>query len=269
MRNLKDYGGWALITGASAGIGREFARAIATQGVACVLVARRVERLKALAIELQDKHGVECRCVGLDLAAADAVDRLVEAVADIPIGILINNAGLGHAGQFESRDPQRLAAMVHVNCMVPVLLTRALVPAMVERKRGAVIMVSSILGIVTCPYESVYAATKAFDLHLGEALYSEYRGTGVDVITLCPQATKTEFLVAQGFSQEASDARHRMANRPEDIVDLTLRKLGRKPATGPFLVTASDFVVRFLPRKLRAIMARPLMRKIHLTDEKE
>jgi len=266
MRNLKDYGGWALVTGASSGIGREFARAIAARGISCVLVARRVERLEKLAAELREKQGVECRCVGQDLAAPDAADRVVEAVADIPIGILVNNAGLGHAGRFESRDPERLAAMVQLNCTAPVLLTRALVPAMVERKRGAVIVVSSVLGMVTCPYESVYAATKAFDLHLGEALYSEYRGTGIDVITLCPQATRTEFLVAQGMSQEASDARHRMANRPEDIVELTLRKLGRKPVTGPFLATAADFVSRFLPRKLEGILARPVMRKIHLGE---
>lgn len=266
MPNLKDYRGWALITGASAGIGREFARAIAARGVSCVLVARRADRLEELAVELREKHGVECRCVEQDLAAPGAVDRVVEAVADIPIGILVNNAGLGHAGRFESRDPARLAAMVQLNCAVPVLLTRAFIPAMVERKRGAVIMVSSVLGIVTCPYESVYAATKAFDLHLGEALYSEYRGSGVDVITLCPQATKTEFLTAQGFTQEESDTRHRMANRPEDIVELTLRKLGRKPTTGPFLMTAADAIIRILPRKLRAILARPVMAKIQLGE---
>ncbi|GMV90746.1 MAG: short-chain dehydrogenase [Candidatus Hydrogenedentota bacterium] len=266
MPNLKVYQGWALITGASAGIGREFARAIAARGVSCVLVARRADRLEELAVELRDQHGVECRCVEQDLTAPSAVDRVVEAVADIPIGILVNNAGLGHAGRFESRDPARLAAMVQLNCAAPVLLTRAFIPAMVERKRGAVIMVSSVLGIVTCPYESVYAATKAFDLHLGEALYSEYRGSGIDVITLCPQATKTEFLTAQGFTQEESDARHRMANRPEDIVELTLRKLGKKPTTGPFLMTAADTIIRFLPRKLRAILARPMMAKIHLGE---
>jgi hypothetical protein len=266
MRSLDDYGGWALITGASAGIGREFARAIAARGVSCVLVARRGDRLNELAAEIREKHGVECRCVEADLVVPNAVGHIVEAVADIPIGILVNNAGMGHAGRFESRDPERLATIVQLNCAVPVLLTRALIPAMVDRKRGAVILVSSVLGMVTCPYESVYAASKAFDLQLGEALYSEYRGTGIDVITLCPQATKTEFLVAQGFSQEESNARHRMANRPEDIVELTLRKLGRKPVTGPFLTAAADFAIRFVPRKLRGIMARPVMRRIHLGE---
>jgi short-subunit dehydrogenase len=264
---MKNYGGWALITGASAGIGREFARAIAARGVSCVLVARRVERLEALAGELRRKPGVECRCVSQDLAAADAVARVAEAVADIRIGILVNNAGIGHAGQFESREPERLAAMIQVNCAVPALLTRALIPPMIERRRGAIIMVSSLLGLLPCPFEAVYAASKAFDLHLGEALYSEYRGTGIDVITLCPQATKTEFLVAQGFSREASNARHRMASRPKDIVELTLRKLGKRSATGPLLTTVADAAIRFLPRKLRAVMARPLMRKIHLGRE--
>lgn len=267
MNNLKEYGGWALITGASAGIGREFARAIAAQGVSCVLIARRVERLEELAAELKAAHGVECRCIVQDLEAPDAVDTIVRLVADVPIGILVNNAGFGCAGHFGTRDPARLAAMIQVNCVAPVLLTRAFVPQMTGRKKGAVIMVASLLGMLTCPYEAVYAATKAFDLHLGESLYAELRPKGIDVVTLCPQATKTEFLTAQGFSETTSRARHKMADRPEDIVAIALHKLGRTPVSGPQLVTFADIVIRLLPRKWRAVLLRPLMERVHLAPE--
>ena len=269
MNNLTAYHGWALITGASAGIGREFARAIAAHKVPCVLVARRLERLEELAEELRAAHGVKCRCIAQDLADSDSVERLTAAVSDIPIGILVNNAGFGHAGRFATRDPRRLASMVHVNCTVPALLTRALVPQMIERKRGAIIMVSSVLGIVTCPYESVYAATKAFDLQLGASLYAELRPLGIDVVTLCPQATRTEILTAQGFSEEESKARHRMANDPEDVVVIALRTLGRRPVAGPFLVTLAGLMHRLLPRKLEALLLRPVMEKVHLSKEVE
>ncbi|MCC6698085.1 MAG: SDR family oxidoreductase [Candidatus Hydrogenedentes bacterium] len=269
MNDLTQYRGWALITGASAGIGREFARAIAAHKVPCVLVARRLDRLNELADELRAAHGVKCRCVAQDLAAPDSVDCLLAAVSDLPIGILVNNAGFGHAGRFHTRDPQRLGSMVNVNCAVPALLTRALVPQMLERKRGAIIIVSSVLGFVACPYESVYAATKAFDLQLGASLYAELRPLGIDVVTLCPQATRTEILTAQGFSEESVKARQRLADEPEKVVAIALRSLGRKPVTGPFFVTLAGLMHRVLPRKLEALLMRPMMAKVHLAEEVE
>src|SRR2546423_990441 len=141
MATLRQrYGEWALITGASAGIGAEFARALAREGMSCAVTARREDRLQALAQELEQKHRVNTRVIAADLAAADGVDRLLQGVADLEISMLVNNAGFGYAGRFDKLATERLRAMVQVNCMVPTILTSHLLPAMVKRGRGAVIV---------------------------------------------------------------------------------------------------------------------------------
>ena len=163
--NLRErYGEWALVTGASAGIGLEFARAFARAGLSCVLAARREDRLKALGDELSKAHGIQTRAVAVDLAAQDGADKLADAVADLPIGILVNNAGFGYAGRFDKLETDRLRAMVMVNCVAPVVLTSRILPAMVKRGRGAVIIVGSVAGRQPLPLHAVYSATKAFDL---------------------------------------------------------------------------------------------------------
>jgi hypothetical protein len=252
MRDLKRYGGWALITGASAGIGREFARAIAARGVNCIVVARRRDRLEELAGELRTKHGVECMPIAMDLSVDDCAADLQSALGDTPVGILVNNAGFGHAGDFVTRDPKRLASMIRLNCMTPMLLTHALLPAMVARGTGAVIMVSSLAGHFAAPYEAVYGATKAFDLSLGEAIAIELRGTGIDVITLCPAGTNTEFFAAEGLSEDAIRVATRMSTPPEKVVEITLRRLGKRASTGPLFTSAAVFMGRFLPRTIPA-----------------
>ena len=135
----EKYGEWALVTGASAGIGLEFARALAREGLSVVLAARREDRLNALAAELRQNFHVETRVVAVDLAA-DGADRLADAVADLPIAFLVNNAGFGYAGRFDKLATDRLRAMVVVNCVVPVVLTSRIMPGMVKRGRGAVII---------------------------------------------------------------------------------------------------------------------------------
>src|SRR5208282_3595682 len=154
------YGEWALVTGASAGIGLEFARAFARAGLSCVLAARREDRLKALGDELSKAHGIQTRVVAVDLAAQDGADKLAGAVADLPIGILVNNAGFGYAGRFDKLETDRLRAMVMVNCVTPVVLTSRILPAMVKRGRGAVIIVGSVAGRQPLPLHAVYSATK-------------------------------------------------------------------------------------------------------------
>ena len=250
MRKLDKYGDWALITGASAGIGMEFARAIAAEGVNCVLVARRDDKLRELAAELEKLHGVSCRCVEQDLAADDALAHIEEATADISVGILVNNAGFGYPGNFETRELDRMENMVRLNCMVPIQLTRKFLPGMIERKNGAVIMVSSVVGFVPAPFDSVYSATKAFDLFYGEALWGELKGTGVDVITLCPSVTRTEFFAVEGLTKEHEARVLNHADEPQDIVAMTLRNLGRKPVAAPWSAFYPSLLARMLPRKV-------------------
>jgi len=262
MADLRQYGGWALITGASAGIGREFARAIAAKGVDCVLVARREERLKELTEELRGTRGVQCRYVALDLAEPDAVPRLTDAVKDIPVGVLVNNAGFGHGIPFEKSDTARLSQMIAVNCTVPALLTRALLPAMLKRKRGAVIIVASTLAVMNSPYEAVYGATKAFDLSFGLSLWAEMRGRGIDVLTLCPAGTKTEFFAAQGHPPERQARFETLADTPDKVAAIALGKLGKRAMTGPISFAAPAFLTRFLPRSVVTRITGHVMKRI-------
>ena len=252
MSDLTKYGEWALITGASAGIGREFARAIAAGGVNCAIVARRADRLSELAQELEQTLGIECLPIPQDLSVEGCVDEVMTQIGDRGIGILVNNAGFGHSGEFVGLDPSKLANMVKLNCLTPTLLTRALAPGMVERKSGAIIMVSSLAGFCGAPYQSVYGATKAFDLSLGDALHVELRKSGVDVITLCPAHTDTEFFEAEGLAEDVIQLATKTASSPEHVVDLTLRKLGRASIATPTLAKVSAFAFRGMSRRVAA-----------------
>jgi uncharacterized protein len=259
MKNLTRYGDWALVTGASSGIGREFARCLARDGVNCFLVARRSERLEDLSRELSENHRVECRCIVQDLTEDGAEQRIKEAVGDTHVSILVNNAGFGHPGHFESRDPARLTELVKLNCLLPVLLTRLFLPEMIESGRGAIVFVSSVLGFIPAPYDSVYCASKAFDLYLGESLWGELRGTGVDVITVCPNATKTEFFAVEGHSESRRKIVMKFADKAESIAAMTLKKLGRTPTTAPWSAWGPSILVRMLPRRIVAGIMRFVM----------
>ncbi len=265
MRDLRRYSGWALITGASSGIGEAFARQIAAVGVPCFLVARREERLKQLAQELTEQHGVQAEYAGLDLARETAPRAVLEALGARETGMLVNNAGFACHGQFETRDADRMADMVRLNCLTPVMLTRAVLPGMLERGTGAVIMVSSLLGVLPAPYDAAYGASKAFGLSFSEALWGEMQGRGIDVITVCPGPVDTEFFDASRLSDTAKLRMRRMSNTPEQIVRRTLHNLGRKPTTSPVMSFWASTAARCLPRRLTAaLMARAMRRYDHI-----
>jgi len=254
-RLREKYGDWALVTGASAGIGLEFARAIAREGVAVVLTARREDRLNALAREFRDSYHVDTRVVACDLAAADGADRLADAVADLPIGILVNNAGFGYAGRFDKLATERLRSMVRVNCEVPVVLTSRILPAMVLRRRGAVIVVGSVAGRQPLPLHAVYSATKSFDLIFGEALWGELRGTGIDAIVIEPGATQTEF---QQVAGEMVGPNH--GEPAENVVRVTFDSLGKQPSvvSGWFNWLRAN-TIRLMPRATAVKIARKVV----------
>ncbi len=249
------YGDWALVTGASAGLGAEFARAIAAEGLSCVLTARREDRLRELAAELEKNHHVGTRVVAMDLAAPDGTDRLADAVNDLPIALLVNNAGFGYAGRFEKLDLERLRSMVQVNCMAPVVLTRRLLPAMRERGKGAIIITGSVAGRQPLPLHGLYAATKAFDQFLGESLWGELRGSGIDVLVLEPGPTATEFFQMAGETREAGEP-------PRGVVELALDTLGDQPSvvSGWFNYLRAN-LARVFPRSLTALVAERVVRE--------
>jgi short-subunit dehydrogenase len=185
----------ALITGASSGIGEQFARQLAARGHPVVLVARRTDRLERLAAELPtDAHPVPC-----DLAtdAASLPDRVAEL--GVEVDLLVNNAGFGTSGPFLDHDPRRDAEQVRVNCEAIVVLAHAFLPGMVERGRGGIINVASSAGMQPIPYESVYAATKAFAISFTDALHTELRGSGVRVLAVNPGPVPTEWQEVAGY----------------------------------------------------------------------
>jgi hypothetical protein len=248
------YGDWALVTGASAGIGVEFARAFARDGVSLVLAARRGDRLVQLAAELGREYGVEVRIVACDLATPEGVSACLAAVEHVDLGILVNNAGVGYSGRFDLQSPERLSAMVQLNCAAPVALTAELLPKLRARGRGAVIFTGSVAGSQPLPLHALYAATKSFDNLLGEALWGELRGTGVDVLVLEPGSTETEFQATAGeLAHEGEPA--------EKVVQVALRALGQQPSvvSGAFNWLRANGAMRLLPRSLLALVAKEVM----------
>jgi short-subunit dehydrogenase len=248
------YGEWALITGASSGIGAEFARALARDGMSCVLTARRADRLQALANELESAYAVQTRVVPVDLGAADGADRLVDAVSDLDLAVLIANAGYGLAGRFDKQPSRPLQEMVTLNCSAPVVMINRLLPKLEARGRGAIIIVSSTAGHQPLPFNAVYAATKAFDLFLGEALWGELQGRNIDVLALQPGPTVTEFqTVARETAHEGEPA--------AQVVGVALNALGHQPSliSGWFNWLRANAAVRLMPRSLVVLVAGRVM----------
>ncbi len=186
----------ALITGASSGIGEAIARQLAARGHGLTLVARREERLRALAEELSGRHGVRAETIAADLGTAAARDEVAARIGELglEVEVLVNNAGFGGSG-----DREREVAMVELNCVAVLDLQSRYLPAMVDRRRGAVINIASTSAFQPLPGTATYAATKAFVLSLSEAVHEEVKGSGVTVTAICPGPVKTEFMEAAGL----------------------------------------------------------------------
>jgi short-subunit dehydrogenase len=186
---------WALVTGASAGIGKALAEELAAGGTNLVLTARRRERLEELARKLAGAHKIRAEFFVADLAQPDAPGKIFDFTSHkgIEISLLINNAGFGSYGEFASSDTQRQLDMVQVNCSAVVHFTRLYLPGMIERHGGDVLIVASTASFQGVPYISTYAATKAFDLLFAEGLAEEMTPYGVRVCALCPGSTVSEF----------------------------------------------------------------------------
>jgi short-subunit dehydrogenase len=244
----------ALITGASAGIGREFGRQLAGRAGSLVLVARRLERLEELREELTKKHpNLKIHCRAVDLSQASAIDELCAGLEreKIAIDFLINNAGLGDRGTFATAEPRRVMEMMAVNIVALTTLTRALLPAMIQRKRGAILNVSSTAGFLPIRKMAVYAASKAYVTSLSEALRGEVRRSGIVVTALCPGPVATEF---SEVAQRSSGNRDKhspgfMHVAVEDVARAGLEAIERnKPVAVPGLVMKiAMLLVRLTP----------------------
>lgn len=243
------YPGAALITGASAGLGEAFARALAAEGMDLVLVARREERLREIAAQLEKAHGIRVASVALDLSLPDAAQSLAQQVASLgwTVSLLVNNAGFGSMGPFETLDPAGEARMVDLNCRAAVAVTAAFLPGMVQRRNGAIIFLASTAAYQPVPFMSTYAATKAFNLIFAEGLWGELRGRGVDVLALSPGYTVTEF--QERAKMTFVPPRAFWAQAPE-VVETALRALGRRPSVvHAWYNKIPAFLVRLVPRR--------------------
>lgn len=190
----------ALITGASAGLGAEFARQLAAEGTNLILTARRRDKLETLAAELSSRYGVAADVLTADLSRPEESQALARKLAAIgTVDLLVNNAGFGGRARFSEEEPARVEAMVQVHVVAPVLLARAALPAMTARGKGAIINVSSVAAFSSFS-GTMYSSTKAFLLMFSENLKNEQRGTGIKVQALCPGLTHTEFHDAAGLN---------------------------------------------------------------------
>ena len=197
---------WALVTGASAGIGLALATQLAAGGTHLVLTARRLERLEELARSLREMHGIQTEVFAADLAQSDAPEKIYSFTRQkgIAIDLLINNAGFGQYGELTQVETQRLLDMVQVNCHAVVHLTRLYLPDMIARRRGDILILASTASFQAVPYISTYAATKAFDLFFAEGLAEEMKPHGIRVCALCPGSTESEFHAVAGQEQFAT-----------------------------------------------------------------
>ncbi len=254
------YGPWAVVTGASSGIGAEFARQLVGRGLAVVLVARRRERLEALGADLHAAHGAEVRVVVSDLAGSDGVANLVAAVADLDVGLLVNNAGVGLKGRLIDLDAGVLRRLVEVNCQAPLALAHGFGRRLVDRGKGGIIMVASTGGFQALPWSAAYGASKGFDLLLGEALAVELRADGVDVLTLAPGGTDTEGPMNTGVDPAKVPGKL-MAVEP--VVRAALDGLGRRTLVIPGAGNrAAAWATRLVPRAVAARAAGRIMRRV-------
>jgi uncharacterized protein len=201
-----DPGSTTLITGASSGIGEEFATQLAALGHNVFLVARREDRLRGLVEKLSAAHVVRAEFAVADLANADEVAALPAKVAEkgLDVEVLVNNAGFSTVGDVHL-NPDRQLGMIQVNVEALVALSSAFLPRMVERGRGAIVNVASMAAFGPIPAQAVYAATKAFVLSYSEAVATELKGTGVTMTALCPGPVETEFVEAAGFKKSKDD----------------------------------------------------------------
>jgi uncharacterized protein len=254
------YGAWAVVAGASEGIGAAFARALTRAGIRPVLVARRSGPLEALATELAAGTGRpdgEPRTVAADLATDAGIEALWTATADLTadrtIGLLVINAAYAPIGPFLDRDEADLRRAIDLNCVAPVRLARHYLPGMVERGRGGVILLSSLAGQQGSPGLATYAATKAFGAVLAEGLWAETRGQGVDVLACVAGAVATPGLTRSKARLTPGTV------SPNEVAAAALAALGRRPRTVPGRLMKVGAVVtgRLLPRRAAiALIAR-------------
>jgi uncharacterized protein len=252
----EKYGSWAIITGASSGIGVEFARQIAANGLNIMLVARRKQLLDALAEELSRQYSVECRTVEADLSQDGFQQLIFDACKGLDVGLLVNNAGMNCEGHFYRGSLDRNLQMLQLNTKAPFILAYEFGKLFIERGKGGIIFTSSISAFSAHPYLSHYAATKAYILSLAESMNYELKDKNVDVLALCPGMTKSE--MTKGMKEGP------MLMETGPVVKAALDNLGREAFVVPGFLNKTQVFInsRLLNRDNAKKLTGAMLKKV-------
>ena len=242
---LTRYGNWAVVAGASEGLGAAFATELAKRGMHLVLVARRADALRAVADRLRQDHGIEVRVLVLDLVSPSLAEALSNATVDLELGVIVYNAAFVPVANFLELEDDALDQLMRVNVHGPLTFLRALLPPMRERGRGAVVLMSSLAGMQGAPRLAAYVASKAFNTVLAEGLWYELSGRGIDVVVSCPGAISTP----RYLKSTTRIAPGTMT--PDAVARQTLDALGKGPRVVPGTVNRifASLFERLLPRR--------------------
>jgi uncharacterized protein len=264
QRSFKEqYGPWALITGGASGIGAEFGAQLAARGLNVGLVDMQVDLMREHAAMLKERYRIETAVITVDIAQPDFMKKVRRATAMMEIGLLVNDAAWGSVGEFMKTDPAEMLRTVDTNCRAPMLLAREFGPAMIGRGRGGIIFLSSSSALQGSPIVAHYAATKAYNLILAEALWDEMSRYGVDVLGLCPGATDTPAFRKSGAVIGNVPGMPFM--KPDAVVAEALAALGGKPGhiAGRMNRAASFVMTRLLSRAKAVTVMGQNTRKLY------
>lgn len=252
----RRYGSWAVVTGASSGIGREISLRLAEAGLNLVLVARSQNVMEQMAIDFGDRYGIAAKVLAVDLSVDSGTKIILEATQNLDIGLLVAAAGFGTSGAFIDSPIETEVEMLDVNCRSLLELTWHFGQRFVKRGNGGIVLMSSIVGFQGAPFAAHYAATKAYVQTLAEALYVELAPMGIDVIASAPGPTNSGFASRAGMQLG-------MALNPIDVAQATLNALGTKSTILPgFISKLLTYSLAFLPRWVRVQIMGRVMRDL-------
>jgi uncharacterized protein len=262
MTHVTNNKPWALITGASSGLGVDFAHELAAAGNNLVLVARREDRMRELATELEAHHAIRTKVIAMDLALPGIGSELKSLLdnEDIAIDVLINNAGFGIFGEFIKQPPENILNMLQLNVASLTELTHVFATDMALRGHGQILLVASVVAYQASPNYAAYGASKAFVLSLGEALHEELKPHGVTVTVLSPGATATEFFEVSGQKSTAMKQAFMMPSRPVAQIGLAAMRCGRASVVSGWKNTLMTWSTRLVPRILQRKIAHRVLR---------
>ena len=215
---------WAIVTGASSGIGKAFAEKLAQKGYNLIIIARRENKLNEIKEILQNKNAVKIEVLSVDLSDRNCFLLIEENIKNKEISLLVNNAGFGLSGGFLNNPIDNYLKMIDVNCTASLILTKIIAEKMKKRNKGSIIFIGSILGLIPTPYNSVYSATKAFEDFLASSLWYELKEYNINVLCVNPGTTKTEFHSKAGLKQ------NKYFRLPEQVVETALKNIYKKPS---------------------------------------